>query len=249
VVYESTFPWSELRTKARPSLLELVAIVEGRIRAGQVEPGTFYEEAVSLFSDRPDNLSTFEKAATPISLLLTQAPEFEDRVFELLCLGWLISTLRGHCPDIVINPIALRGSRKGPIAEGTVGNKRISLFYQQSADLLPVPRWVDRQTSVPLRALPDLVVKIEEEGIGARLIILDAKNRTLASESDVAYKLMGYKENLGISNFQAVGIYPNFSGRMRLRRLEKDTEQIMLVHVPLSKGRGTLRRIAKRFLQ
>ena len=245
--YESTFPWSELRTKARPALRELVGIVEGRIRAGQVEPGTFYQDAVSLFAERPDNLAAFEKAATPISLLLTQSPEFEDRVFELLCLAWMISTLRAYCSNVVVNPIALRGSRKGPIAIGEFGNKRVSLFDQQSADLLPVPLWVDRRTSAPLRALPDLVLKIVE-GTSTKLVILDAKNRTLASESDVAYKLMGYKENLGIRDFQAVGIYPSFSDKLRLRRLEKGAEQILLIHVPLSRGRNTLRRITKQFL-
>jgi|GEM_PF-2405236 len=246
--YESTFPWSELRTKTRPSLSELVGIVEGRISTGQVEPGTFYEQVQSLFSERPDNLAAFERAATPISLLLTQAPEFEDRVFELLCLAWLISALRTQCSNVVVNPIALRGSKKGPIAAGEFGDKRFSLFYQQSAQLLPVPRWVDRRTSVPLRALPDLVLKIED-GSTSSLVILDAKNRTLASESDVAYKLMGYKENLGIDKFQAVGMYPSFSGKLRLRRLQKDSEQILLIHVPLSDGNRTVERIARQFLQ
>jgi hypothetical protein len=245
--YESTFPWNELRTKARPSLAELVGVVDGRIRAGQVEPGTFYERVALLFSERSDNSSAFEKAATPISMLLTQAPEFEDRVFELLCLSWMISTLRSYCSNVVVNPIALRGQKKGPIATGWLGEKRFSLFYQQSAALLPVPTWVDRHTHQPLRALPDVVLKISD-GDTERLVILDAKNRTVASESDVAYKLMGYKENLGIESFQAVGMYPSFSGRLRLRRLEKGGEQILLVHVPLSNGRRTVRRIARQFL-
>jgi hypothetical protein len=246
--YESTFPWSELRMKARPSLSELVGIVEGRIRTGHVERGTFYEQVELFFSERPNNLAAFEWAATPISLLLTQAPEFEDRVFELLCLGWLISTLRAQCANVVVNPMALRSAKRGPIATGEFGDRRFSLFYQQSAELLPVPRWVDRRTSVPLRALPDLVLKIED-GSASSLVILDAKNRTLASESDVAYKLMGYKENLGIDHFQAVGMYPSFSGKLRLRRLQKGGEQILLVHVPLSDGSRTVRRIARQFLR
>jgi hypothetical protein len=169
-------------------------------------------------------------------------------VFELLCLAWLISALRSQCTNVVVNPVALRGARKGPIGVGEFGGARFSLFYQQSAQLLPVPRWVDRRTSAPLHALPDLVLKIED-GAASSVVILDAKNRTLASESDVAYKLLGYKENLGIENFQAVGMYPSFSGKLRLRRLQKDGEQILLVHVPLSDGSRTVRRIARQFLR
>lgn len=242
--YESTFPWNDLRTKARPSLYELVGIVGARIRAGQVEPGTFYEHVESLFAERPNNLSAFEKAATPISMLLTQSPEFEDRVFELLCLAWIISAFRYHGSNVVVYPIALRGPKKGPIATCDLRDRRVSLFYQRSAQLLPVPQWVDRRTGLPLRAIPDLVLKVEG-GPMTRLVILDAKNRTVASESDVAYKLMGYKENLGLENFQAVGIYPGFSSKFRLRRLQKGTEEILLIHVPLTNGRNTVRRIVK----
>ena len=245
--YESDFPWNELRTKARPSLAELVGVVDGRIRAGQVEPGTFYQQVAMLFSERPDNLGAFEKAATPIALLLTQSPEFEDRVFELLCLSWVISALRSYCSDVVINPVALQGPKKGPIATGWFGEKQFSLFYQQSAGLLPIPTWVYRHTDKPLHALPDIVLKVSD-GITDRFVILDAKNRTLASESDVAYKLMGYKENLGIKTFQAVGMYPSFSNSLRRRWLEKGAEKILLVHVPLSNGRQTIRRIARQFL-
>ncbi len=245
--YEGTFPWNELRTKARASLSELVGVVDGRIHAGQVEPGTFYQQVALLFSERPDNVCAFEKAATSISLLLTQSPEFEDRVFELLCLAWMVSALRSYCSNVVVNPLALRGPKKGPIATGWFGGKQFSLFYQQSAGLLPIPTWVDRHTHQPLRALPDIVLKISD-GAKERFVILDAKNRSLASESDVAYKLMGYKENLGITTFQAVGMYPSFSNSLRLRRLEKDAQQILLIHVPLSNGRQTIRRIARQFL-
>jgi len=107
---------------------------------------------------------------------------------------------------------------------------------------------MDRHTDKPLRALPEIVLKIAD-GKTERLVILDAKNRTLASESDVAYKLMGYKENLEIKAFQVVGVYPSFLGKLRLRRLEKAAEQILLVHVPLSNGRQTIRRIARKFLK
>lgn len=247
--YENNSPWNELRTKARPSLSDLAGVVEGRIRAGQVEPGSFYQETALLFSKRPNNLGTFEKAATPISLLVSQSPEFEDRVFELICLSWMISALRSHCSDVKIIPTALRGPKKGPVATGWFGGKELSLFYQQSAGLLPDPTWLDRRTQRPFRAIPDLVLKISD-GATERFLILDAKNRTLASESEVAYKLMGYKENLGMRSFQAVGIYPSVSSKLRLRRFIKKAAaaQILLAHVPLSNGRQTVRRITRKFL-
>ena len=245
--YESTFPWNELRTRARPSLAELVGVVDGRIQAGQVEPGTFYQRTALLFSERSNNLSAFEKAATPISLLVTQAPEFEARVFELLCLSWMISALRSFCSHVVINPTALRRPKQGPVATGCFCGTELSLFYQQSAGLLPVPTWVYRHTQQPIRAIPDVVLKISD-GVTERFVLLDAKNRTVASESEVAYKLMGYKENLGMRPFQAVGLYPSFSSKLRLRRLKKDVDQILLAHVPLANGRRTVGRIARRFL-
>ena len=179
----------------------------------------------------------------------TQSPEFEDRVFELLCLSWMISALQSYCTDMVVNPIALRGPKKGPIATGRFGGKTIALFYQQSTGLLPVPSWVDRRTQKPFRAIPDVVLKISD-GVTDRFMILDAKNRALASESEVAYKLMGYRDNLGIVPFRAVGIYPSFSSRLRLRRFEKVSgDQILLFHVPLSNGRQTVQRVARQFLR
>ena len=248
-IYESTFPWNELRSKARPSLAELVEVVKGRLQTGQVTPGSFYQETALLFSKFPTNLRKFEKAATPLLLLLTRSPKFEDRVFELLCLSWMISTIQMFCLDVVVNPRALYGSNKGPVATGWFGGKKLTLFYQQSAKLLPVPIWIDRHTQMPFRAIPDIVLKISS-GTKNRFMILDAKNRTLASESEVAYKLMGYKENLGVVPFLAVGIFPSFSNKLRLRRFETASgDQILLVHVPLSNGRHTVQRIGRLFLR
>jgi hypothetical protein len=245
--FESSFPWNELRTKARPSLSELVGVVEGRLRAGQVEPGSFYEKTASLFSERPDNLTAFVQAATPISMMLTQSPEFEDRVFELLCVAWVILALRAICLDVQVHPIALRGPRKGPIAVGKLGDREVALFYQQSAGLLPAPTWIYRHSQQALRAIPDLVLRLTE-GHSEQFVIVDAKNRTYASESEVAYKLMGYRENLELRPFHAIGLYPGFSGKLRVRRLEKAEDRICLIHIPLAEGSVTVRRLARCFL-
>ena len=247
--HESAYPWNELRTRARPSLTELIGIVQGRIQDGHVEIGSFYEKVALLFSTRPDNLGAFEMAATPIAMLIAKSPEFEDRVFELLCLAWIISALRSHCSDVVVRPSALRGPRSEPVVSGHFRGKRLALFYQQSAGVLPDPRWVDKRTHRPFRAIPDLVLKMTD-GTEDTILLMDAKNRTLSSESEVTYKLMGYKENLGIVPYWGVGIFPSFSGESRLRRFCKTTtdHQILLAHVPLARGRETVRRLFRGFL-
>ena len=247
--YEGTSPWSELRTKARPSLIELVGVVDGRLRTGEIEVGSLYEKTALLFSRRSGNANAFEKAATWISLLISLAPEFEDRVFELLCLSWIISALQSYCSEVVIRPDSLRGRRDGPVATGRFGNYEVSVFYQQSAGVLPGSLWLDRHTQRPFRALPDIVLKISD-GPADRFVILDSKNRSIASESEVAYKLMGYRENLGIEPFQAIAMYPSFSDELRLRRLVKkaSTDQILLIHIPISNGRQIVGKIARKFL-
>ena len=248
--YESAFPWNELRTRARPSLVELVGIVEGRIQAGQVELGSLYQKATSLFSRRPDNLAAFEMASTPISMLVSRSPEFEDRVFELLCLAWVIAALKSCCTYVVVKPYPLRGPKRGPVVTGYFQENRLDLYFQQSAGVLPAPTWVDKKTQRSFQALPDLVLKITNEAT-YNILLLDAKNRTLSSESEVAYKLMGYKENLGLIRYQGAALFPGFSGELRLRRLHKAAsgDRILLAHVPLIRGRETVRRLLRHFLK
>ena len=248
--YESASPWNELRTRARPSLVELVGIVEGRIQAGQVELGSFYQKATSLFSNRPDNLSAFEMASTPISMLVSRSPEFQDRVFELLCLAWVIEALRSFCSHVAVKPSELSVPRRGPIATGYFQGNKLALFFQHSAGVLPDPTWVDKRTHRPFRAIPDLVLKITNDTMNTFLLI-DAKNRTLSSESEVTYKLLGYKENLGTMPYQAVAVFPGFSGGLRLRGFYKTAadDWILLAHVPLVRGREAVRRLFRQFLR
>ena len=248
--YESDFPWNELRIRARPSLVELVGIVEGRIQAGQVELGSLYQEVASLFSRRPDNLSAFEMASTPISMLVSNSPEFEDRVFELLCLAWMIAALRSLCSHVVVKPSALSGPKKEPVATGYFNGCRLTLFFQQSAGVLPNPTWVDKRTNRPFRGIPDLVLKTTSDTRDT-ILLLDAKNRTISSESEVTYKLLGYKENLGAKPYQGVAIFPSLTRSLRLRGFYKASadDRILLAHVPLVRGREAVRRLLQQFLR
>ena len=189
-------------------------------------------------------------ASTPISMLVSRSPEFEDRVFELLCLPWMIAALRSYCSHVVVKPAALSGPKKEPVVTGYFQGNRLALFFQQSAGVLPNPTWVDKSTHRAFRAIPDLVLKITDDTTDT-ILLLDAKNRTLSSESEVTYKLMGYKENLGIVPYQGVGIFPSFSGELRLRRFYKTAadDGILLAHVPLVRGRETVRRLFREFLR
>ena len=248
--YESAFPWNELRTRARPSLVELVGIVEGRIQAGQVELGSFYQKVASLFSRRPDNLSAFEMASTPISMLVSKSPEFEDRVFELLCLAWMIAALRSLCSHVVVKPSALSGPKKEPVATGYFNGCKLTLFFQQSAGVLPNPTWVDKRTNRPFRAIPDLVLKTTRDTRDT-ILLLDAKNRTISSESEVTYKLLGYKENLGTKPYQGVAIFPSLTRSLRFAWVLQGVadDRIVLAHVPLARGREAVRRLLRQFLR
>ena len=247
--YESAFPWNELRTKARPSLAELVGIVEGRIQAGQVEFGSFYQKVTSLFSRRPDSPDAFEKASTPISMLVSKSPEFEDRIFELLCLAWLISALRSYCSQVAVKPSALSGPKRDPVATGFFQGSELTLNFQQSAGVLPDSTWVNSKTHSHFRAIPDLTIKVTNN-TGDSILLVDAKNRGLSSESEVTYKLLVYKENLGINPFLGVALFPSYSGNLRLRGFYKTAteDRIYLVHVPIMRGREAVRRLFRQFL-
>ena len=247
--HEGNSPWNELRTKARPSLADLVGIVIGRVQTGEIEVESLYHKAALLFARRPENATAFERAASWIALMITQSPEFEDRVFELLCLSWMISVFQACLSDVSVRPDVLRGRRNVPVATGTIGSYRLSLFFQQSAGVLPNVLWADRHTHRPFRAIPDIVLQISDAWTN-RVLVIDAKNRSVSSESEVAYKLMGYKENLGIEPFYGIAMYPSFSNQLRLRRLRKTQapDEILLAHVPLANGKQIVGQFARRLL-
>jgi hypothetical protein len=196
---ESSYPWVELRTRPRPVLKELVAIVLGRVKTGMTRIGGPIHRLATLFDDQSYDATGFESTiGTSLSTLLTRHPAFEDRVFELLCLAWITLGLRKHATAVELQTRALKGMNRGPLLSAHWNGYIAELFFQTGVGVLPAGQWIDRHSKRPLRALPDIIVRIRSlyERRDPVILLVDAKNRTGIDESDVAYKLLGYKENL-----------------------------------------------------
>ena len=196
-----------------------------------------------LFDGRRLSPEAFATAGADFALLVTQEPEFEDKLFEILCLGWAVQALGHICSEAAVDLTALKGRHDRAVFKGRYSSGwSIEVFFQRSADALPKGRWTERDNGRSLRGIPDLLLHLQN---GAdqkvRLIIVDAKNRSIASESEVAYKLLGYKENFGLEEYLAIGLYPRFDRRHRIRVLSKGDEHITLLHVPLQSGLRTVR--------
>lgn len=245
-IVESSYPWAELRHTPRPLLRELTQIVVARARAGISEPNGPFQQLAEIFSHRFTNVTAFEKTSIqeaftqPIFLLISQQPEFEDRVFELLCLGWFINAV-SKCADIIeINQAGIKGSNKGPLLTTFYRESKIELYFQSAFGVLDRGSWVDTKNHKPLRGIPDIILRITKDKI-SRLAIIDAKNRSKASESEVAYKLIGYKDNFYINPFVGIGLYPSF-GNSSYRHLNDGNNNIYLLHLPLLKAKKIIQK-------
>ena len=226
---------AELRSRPRPALRELVGQVKGRVTTGVVPRASIASKVADLFSMSTTASGAFEAAANGLSLIVSLDPAFEDRVFELLCLGWILRALRQKFPHGDINPAGLKASGGVPIFVAKVGYNRVELTFQTSQGTLPHGRWTYRRSGKPLRAIPDLLLTVSRKGKTVRHI-LDAKNRSASTASEVAYKLLGYKENLGISPYYAFGLYPSFGRSLNMKRLAFGTDQVVLLQLPLARG-------------
>lgn len=238
---EARPPWADLRYRSRPPLRELGEIVLGRIVTGVSPHGGIMNKIANLFLTDAGSLAAFSQAASMISFLAVDDVRFEDRLFELLSLNWLLDALSSVLTETVIVPSRIRSGVAGPVMSGRLGAWTIDLSFQSGAGILPTGRWATRRTGTPLGAIPDLILR-SSSGATERIALVDAKNRSTASESEVIYKLLGYKENLGISPFFAVGLYPSFKGR-RIRRLQSGQNQVIIVHAPLDTGRELIRKL------
>ncbi|HVZ27784.1 MAG TPA: hypothetical protein VG798_03930, partial [Rhizomicrobium sp.] len=238
---ESMFPWNELRHRPRPGFQELIELVLFRQNFGAIAASSHMVRLARLFDGRRVAPEAFEVAGDDIALLVTQEPEFEDKLFEILCLAWTVEALAGACPGGKADPKALKGAHGLPVFSGLhPSGWSVDIFFQRGAGLLPSGRWLDTRNGKPLRGIPDIILRMRKAS-GERLVILDAKNRSTASESEVAYKLLGYKENFGLGDYFAVGLYPGFHKPGRMRSLSKGGEHIKLIHVPLWNGRRLIR--------
>src|SRR5512139_3824702 len=99
-------PWASLQSRPRPSLRALAATVKSRTVSGWNMRGDTIDRLADLFLAGSESVVD---SAGPISFLLSRDERFEDRLFELVCLGWLLDALRRWCSMGSVHPENLRG--------------------------------------------------------------------------------------------------------------------------------------------
>jgi len=232
---ESRQPWASLRSKPRPALTSLAATVKSRTIAGWNLPGAPLDRLTDAMLDGSKAVS---EAAGPISYLVSEDPRFEDRLFELICLGWLLGALKAWDPAGTVHPRNLRAS--GPIFTGEKRAFYLRLFYQAS-HVSQSARYYRRGSNKPLRAIPDFVLELNYKDRSISLL-LDAKNRVLSSNSEILYKMLGYRENLGLSPYFGLGIAPAYDGKRSLDGVQYSQRLAAVLRLPLKGGADYVKR-------
>lgn len=232
---EAQQPWTSLRLRPRPVLRALASTVKSRTVAGWNAPGSAIDRLSNLMLDGSQAVT---EAAGPIAFLVSRDRRFEDRLFELVCLGWLIGALKAWDPAGKVHPETLRAS--GPIFSGEKNGLRINLHYQ-AGYVGKTARYRWRRSGKQLRAVPDFSLQVEAAGV-THAILLDAKNRVLSSNSEIVYKLLGYRENLGFSPYFALGIAPAHNGRRSFDGVQHADRDAAILRLPLATGGDLLKR-------
>ena len=240
--FEGREPWRELRRHARPSMIELIPVVQSRVLSGAVDRTNPVVELLRLVADPEIVPRSLEMAAEPLAMFIADDPRFEDRLFELLVLGWTMRALACTIDRHEIHVCRLKKIKGNVVMSGEINGKQVELYYQGSKRL-PRGAWRWRRPDHTLRSLPDIVVAIEDQ-----FIILDAKNRDVSSESEVAYKLLGYKDNLRFSPYYGVGILPLFQGESSSRFMSSGDDRILLSRVHLSKGMQVMGKLVQHLI-
>lgn len=244
--FESRSPWCLLRRYPSESLAELSAIVEGRITAGIVSRSSPIATLQRLFPWHDSrNSAGFEEYESVLSFMACNDPRFEDKLFELIVLAWLLRALAELADTCSIDLKALKGASGRPVAIAKFRDSAIDVFFQSTTAVLPQGQWVFRSSRLPLRAIPDIVIRRRSISDGETLTVVDAKNRRHTSESEVAYKLLGYAENLRFTPYRAVGVFPTLESHATVSRLVSGTSSVILARVPLTAGALAVRRIVR----
>ena len=234
-------PWHSLALRPRPVLRTLASTVKGRTIAGWNSHGGPIDRLADLMLDGPEAVS---EAAGPIAFLLSRDQRFEDRLFELICLGWLIAALRTWDPSGILRSQNLQ--KQGPIFTGSKNGTALRLYYQ-AGYFSSTARYVWQKTAKRLRAIPDFSIELETTK-GRRSIILDAKNRSVNSTSEIIYKLLGYRENLGITPYISLGIAPASAGGAALDGVSFGDRHAGVIRVPLGTGGVVFKRAVPRWI-
>ena len=244
--FESRKPWSDLRFRPRPSFRSLCGSVRGRLKAGMI-PTDPLSGLVALLDADTGSPAAFECAASVLALPLTENPDFEDRLFELLCLAWIIDAVRVRLSEVSIWPSNLKSADGRPVLEGrTASGKRLRVYYQTGL-ALPPPRWTYFPSERKLIGIIDILIELGE-GENRSFVLVDAKNRR-QSEGEVFYKMLGYQENFQIPVYNSIAIFPSEDGRTRIKVLCRDDHRIWMARLPLESGRQLVTTIVNAMLK
>jgi hypothetical protein len=236
--FESRKPWSDLRFRPRPSFRALCDAVRGRLKAGII-PTEPLSEILALFATDPGSPSAFEYSASILALPLTEDPQFEDRLFELLCLAWILDSASANLSQVKVWPTHLKGADGKPVMEGrTSSGKRFRVYYQTGV-ALPEPRWSYEPSGRKLTGIIDILIEVGEGG-NRRLILVDAKNRR-QSEGEVFYKMLGYQQNFQLPIYNAIAIFPAEAEGIRTKVLYEGDHRVWMARLPLDSGRQVVR--------
>lgn len=233
---EAQQPWAALRGRPRPAVRSLAASVKNRAVAGWTPLGGTFDRLAGLVLGAPNGILP---DSGPIAFLISEDERYADRLFELVCIGWLLSGLRKMDPGGRVDPEGICNA-SSPIFEGVRNGVRVRLHYQ-AGYFSKIARYEWRSTGKKLRAIPDYSLELYGGG-WSRVILLDAKNRVFSSSSEIIYKLLGYQENLGISPFTAIGIAPEYGAFTALSGVEYLDRTVMVARIPLRKGKGIFER-------
>lgn len=234
--FENQSPWNELRGCSRPSLTELVGIVRSRLTAGWSKKGGTIERLLNIFDAESEAVSD---ASGDIAFFISNDARYQDKMFELICLGWLISAAQKEFPSFKVHEANFLSSG-GAIAEFVTESRKWRIRYQRYYTDETHYYW--RGSRAKLKAIPDYVAETTSGGVWTT-IILDAKNRPQSSRSEIIYKMLGYKENLRLEPFVALALAPSYNKAAFHRVVDGDANSISLVYLPLDRGDLIIRRI------
>jgi hypothetical protein len=240
--FESRKPWNDLKFRPRPSFRALSDSVEHRLKAGMI-PSDPLSEIVKLFATEHTAPTAFECSASLMALPITENPQFEDRLFELLCLAWILDAVSPRLTGATVWPMNLKAAGGKPLLEGrTTAGERLRIYYQ-TGTALPEPQWtyVPSDPSKKLRGIIDILIELGE-GESRRLLLVDAKNRR-QSESEVFYKMLGYQQNFQIPIYNAIAIFPAEDDSTRLKCLSNGEHRVWMARLPLASGRPLTRSV------
>jgi hypothetical protein len=245
-VVARTKPWPELMNLPRPPLRPLAAQVRTLIATKVIPREPYNEMSLLLGGLTPESKAmAFSASAGLLSMLITAEPLFEDKLFELLCLAWIISALsrKADASTLQVFPGKLKGAAGMPVAQASIRGKRVRLFFQ-SGVALPSRNWNYVPAGNKLGAIFDILCQITSpDQADTTNIIVDAKNRAANSEGEVAYKMLGYKENVMDEHqrFLGLAIFPSDQDFLKIKSLQRAEHRLWLAYAPLAKGERTMR--------